>query len=98
MKPVPPVRKTLIRPRPSLPPVGSRRRRTIGAMDNGSGLRNARAAQRAFAIAALPEVNGDDPLAELKELLRTAGVATAGELVQRRPHPDPNSYLGKGKI
>ncbi|MGZ5337441.1 MAG: GTPase HflX [Solirubrobacterales bacterium] len=67
-------------------------------MDNGSGAVNARAAQRALAVAALPEINGDDPLAELKELLRTAGVATAGEMVQRRPHPDPNTYLGKGKI
>ncbi|MGZ5419846.1 MAG: GTPase HflX [Solirubrobacterales bacterium] len=67
-------------------------------MDNGSGAVNARAAQRALAVAALPEINGDDPLAELKELLRTAGVASAGEMVQRRPHPDPNTYLGKGKI
>jgi GTPase len=39
-----------------------------------------------------------DDLAELKELLRTAGVAVAGELIQRRPHPDPHSYLGKGKL
>ena len=31
----------------------------------------------------------DDALAELKELLRTAGVATAGELVQVRARPDP---------
>jgi GTP-binding protein HflX len=37
-------------------------------------------------------------LAELKELLRTAGVAVAGELVQRRRQPDPNEYLGSGKI
>ncbi len=41
--------------------------------------------------------NGDE-LAELKELLRTAGVATAGELVQRRERPDPDRYLGRGKI
>ncbi len=39
-----------------------------------------------------------DPLAELKELLRTAGVATAGEMVQQRPEPDPDRYLGKGKL
>jgi GTPase len=65
---------------------------------SGAGVVNARAAQRAIAIAPLPEIKGDDPLAELKELLRTAGVATAGELLQRRPHPDPNLYLGKGKL
>ena len=37
-------------------------------------------------------------MAELKELLRTAGVAVAGELVQRRPEPDPDRYLGRGKL
>ncbi len=65
---------------------------------NGAGVVNARAAQRAVAIAALPEIGETDPLAELKELLRTAGVATAGELVQRREKPDPNLYLGRGKL
>jgi GTP-binding protein HflX len=40
----------------------------------------------------------DDQLGELRELLRTAGVADVGELVQRRDHPHPNSYLGPGKI
>jgi len=54
-----------------------------------------RAAQRAFCIAALPE--GDD-LAELGELLRTAGVAVVGEMVQRREQPHPNTYLGAGKV
>lgn len=37
-------------------------------------------------------------LAELRELLRTAGVAVAGEMTQRREVPDPNSYFGSGKI
>jgi GTP-binding protein HflX len=37
-------------------------------------------------------------LAELKELLRTAGVAVAGELIQRRDKPHPNLYLGPGKV
>ena len=56
---------------------------------------NGRARQRAICIAALPE--GDD-LSELRELLRTAGVATAGELVQHRERPHPNAYLGPGKV
>ncbi|MHB8242867.1 MAG: GTPase HflX [Solirubrobacteraceae bacterium] len=55
----------------------------------------ARAAQRAFCIAALPE--GDD-LQELGELLRTAGVAVAGEMIQHRELPHPNTYLGPGKV
>ncbi len=54
-----------------------------------------RARQRAYAIAA-PQDGGD--LSELKELLHTAGVATVGELTQRREKPHPNSYLGPGKI
>src|SRR5271165_243298 len=54
-----------------------------------------RARQRAFCIAALPE--GDD-LAELGELLRTAGVAVVGEMVQQREQPHPNTYLGPGKV
>jgi GTP-binding protein HflX len=54
-----------------------------------------RARQRAFCIAALPA--GDD-LAELGELLRTAGVAVAGEMVQQREQPHPNTYLGPGKV
>ncbi len=59
------------------------------------GMRNPRARQRAFCVAAAPE---EPDLGELRELLRTAGVAVAGEMVQRRPRPDPNRYLGKGKL
>jgi GTP-binding protein HflX len=56
-----------------------------------------RARQRAFLIAALPD--GDEhELAELRELLRTAGVAAVGGLVQRREQPHPNTYLGSGKL
>src|SRR3954465_13303936 len=40
---------------------------------------------------------GDD-LAELKELLRTAGVAVVGEMVQHREQSHPNTYLGPGKL
>jgi len=61
----------------------------------GEGIRNPRARQRALLIAAGPE---EPDLSELRELLRTAGVAVAGELTQRRAHPDPDRYLGKGKL
>src|ERR1017187_10454855 len=54
-----------------------------------------RALQRALCLAALKE--GDD-LAELGELLHTAGVAVVGELVQRREQPHPNTYVGPGKV
>jgi GTPase len=59
------------------------------------GIRNPRARQRAFCIGAGPN---ETDLGELKELLRTAGVAVAGELTQRRPEPDPDRYFGKGKL
>src|SRR5882724_11710774 len=39
-----------------------------------------------------------EPLAELKELLRTAGVATAGIATQQRPKPDPDRYFGRGRL
>ena len=48
-------------------------------------------------IAALPD-GEPEQLTELRELLRTAGVADVGEMVQRREHPHPNSYLGRGKV
>jgi GTP-binding protein HflX len=61
----------------------------------GEGARNPRARQRALLIAASP----DEPdLSELRELLRTAGVASMAELVQRRQTPDPDTYFGKGKL
>ena len=72
------------------------------ASANGSaaGVRNARARQRAIAIGVSPKApgTGEDPLAELKELLRTAGVATAGEMLQVREAPDPDRYFGRGKL
>ena len=54
-----------------------------------------RAKQRAFCIAVLED--GDD-LSELRELLRTAGVAVVGQEVQHREKPHPNTYLGPGKL
>ncbi len=56
-----------------------------------------RARQRAFLVAAVPDEQSAE-LTELRELLRTAGVASVGELVQRREHPHPNTYLGAGKL
>src|SRR3954451_25045085 len=58
---------------------------------SGSG----RARQRAFVVGI--DQDSDD-LSELKELLRTAGVATVGELVQHRDRPHPNLYIGPGKV
>jgi GTP-binding protein HflX len=65
---------------------------------NGAGVSNRRARQRALAIGVVESDREGNPLAELKELLRTAGVATAGEAVQQRSEPDPDRYLGRGKL
>jgi GTPase len=48
-------------------------------------------------VAAVP-AGDDEHLAELDELLLTAGVASVGRLVQHRDRPHPNSYLGPGKL
>src|SRR3954447_7132169 len=61
----------------------------------GEGIDNPRARQRTLVIGVGPH---EPDLAELKELLRTAGVAVSGELTQRRPNPDPDRYFGKGKL
>ncbi len=81
---------------------GSRNGRTTetryAASSNGAGISNRRARQRALAIAVVDGREEGDPLAELKELLRTAGVATAGEATQQRPQPDPDRYFGRGRL
>src|SRR4051812_30435721 len=86
MNPVPPVTNALMEPDriPRLEPVD--------AVQNGS---TRRAAQRALTIGVGP---GETDLSELRELLRTAGVAVTGELVQRRDRPDPDRYLRRGEL
>jgi GTPase len=95
MNPVAPVRKTRTVAQPTFARVERGRNGRNGESRYGQGIRNARARQRAFLIAAAPE---EPDLAELRELLRTSGVAVAGELTQRRPAPDPDRYLGRGKL
>jgi GTP-binding protein HflX len=65
---------------------------------NGAGVTNPRARQRALAIGIVDGQEDGEPLAELKELLRTAGVATAGVATQQRPKPDPDRYFGRGRL
>src|SRR4051812_15133590 len=67
----------------------------MNRVEYGEGIRNPRARQRALLIAASPD---EVDFSELRELLRTAGVAVAGELAQKRARPDPDRYLGKGKL
>jgi len=55
--------------------------------------------ERGFVVGVFPKgVDGEVELAELRELARTAGVATIGEIVQHRARPDPRTFVGKGKL
>src|SRR3954454_23025517 len=65
----------------------------MGMANHDNGVQG-RARQRAYCVGVSP--TGDD-LSELQELLRTAGVAVVGEVVQHRERPHPNLYLGPGK-
>ncbi len=65
---------------------------------NGAGVVNRRARQRALAIGVIDGREHGEPLAELQELLRTAGVATVGLATQQRPKPDPDRYFGRGRL
>ncbi len=40
----------------------------------------------------------ENSLRELAALAETAGAVVLDGLLQRRPHPDPSTYLGRGKV
>src|ERR687897_667069 len=86
MNPVPPVTKAFTAEH-RIP-----RLEAVQRSENGD---TRRARQRALTIGVSP---GEPDLSELRELLRTAGVAVTGELVQRRDRPDPDRYFGRGKL
>jgi len=67
-------------------------------VENSTNGSSRRARQRALAIGVVDGRGDGEPLAELKELLRTAGVATAGTATQQRPKPDPDRYFGRGRL
>jgi GTP-binding protein HflX len=55
--------------------------------------------ERGLVLAVLAKgTDADSELGELRELARTAGVDPVEELVQQRAHPDPRTYIGKGKL
>jgi GTP-binding protein HflX len=72
-----------------------------GRAPNGQDGRTHARPERALLLAA---DTGDAPwsitesLDELEELARTAGAEVGGRLSQRLEHPDPRTYLGRGKL
>jgi GTP-binding protein HflX len=73
----------------------SRHGRTVQSRYADGSKPTGRARQRALCVGVLER--GDD-LAELGELLRTAGVAVVGEMVQHRRNVHPHTYIGPGKL
>jgi GTP-binding protein HflX len=57
---------------------------------------------RTIVFAVVPGGHGepgeDEPLNEIKELLRSADMDWAADVIQHRESPNPRSYLGKGKM
>ena len=45
-----------------------------------------------------PGLSPEESLEEFRDLVTSAGATVAAELVQRRPHPDPATLIGSGKV
>ena len=56
--------------------------------------------ETAVVIASIPKAGDeeDDRLAEIAELVRTAGALVVETVVQHRHSPEPRTYLGKGRL
>ena len=68
-------------------------------MVDTAGLTNPRARQRALVIGVAKRGAAEESrLDEMKELLKTAGVATNGSMIVPRDEPDPDRYVGRGKL
>lgn len=73
------------------------------SVQRGAALSTAVERARAVVFAVLPKGAGQeeaqaDPLAEIHELLRSADIEWAGDVVQHRDRPDAHAYLGRGKM
>jgi GTP-binding protein HflX len=45
-----------------------------------------------------PGLSAEESLEEFRELVTSAGATVAAEIAQRRPHPDPATLVGSGKV
>jgi GTPase len=72
-----------------------------GRVTNGSDGLGRRRAERALLLAVdsgTAPWSVTESLDELEELARTAGAEVTGRLSQRLEHPDPRTYMGRGKL
>ncbi len=51
-----------------------------------------------ISVTTRPRRAAEDSLAELKELVRSAGIAVADTVLQQRKKPDPRFLMGRGKL
>ncbi len=51
-----------------------------------------------IALYGAPRVLPEQPLEELSGLTEAAGAEVVGEMLQRRQHPEPATYIGSGKV
>jgi GTPase len=68
---------------PSVPSAGRRAKTALGARSP---------------IAPGTGLDAEESLAEFRELVMSAGGFVAAEVLQRRPHPDPATLIGSGKV
>jgi GTP-binding protein HflX len=57
-----------------------------------------RAPERAILVSLVSGADDAGTLEELARLAETAGAVVAGVVVQRRPRPDPATFVGRGKL
>jgi GTP-binding protein HflX len=60
--------------------------------------RSAVAQPAALHVGELAGFSAEDSMAELRELSESAGAVIAGQVLQRRPRPDPATLIGSGKV
>ncbi|MGY1774548.1 GTPase HflX [Geodermatophilus sp. SYSU D00804] len=70
----------------------------LGTQQEGTAAGDGAEPPRAVLLGLHADADAVDPLDELERLADTDGVAVVGRMVQARPHPDPATFLGSGKV
>jgi GTP-binding protein HflX len=70
----------------------------VPSQKSSTGLRVKSASSSRAPIAPGAGLNAEESLAEFRELVSSAGGTLAAEVLQRRPHPDPATLIGSGKV
>ena len=71
---------------------------SAGTVPRGARVARDAASARVLSNLESQEFTSEESLGELRELTRSAGAGIAGEILQRRPKPDPATLIGSGKV